>query len=216
MVNVLSVSEAGRNLDNEGSFAVERHPGDPGHWFCCVADGQGGRTGGAEAAQLACRAAIAAAIREPPRKLSIPSVWAELPCSVDQAVCRDPQAGLTTLVGFSIAQGRLAGASCGDSAVLLVAQGGRPWQLTAGQPKNPPVGSGAAPLRPFEAELVVPWSVMAISDGVWRYNRWEGVEEAMSAAHGQQLVERLQQQARLRGNGQFPDDFTLVLFEELA
>jgi PPM family protein phosphatase len=215
MVNVVSFSEAGGHLVNEDAFAVERHPADPEYWLCCLADGQGGRAGGARAAQLSCQTALAATLREPPRRLAIPSAWYELLRIADEAVRDDSEAGYATLMGFCISEGHLAGASCGDSAVLVATAGQLLCEVTADQAKNPPVGSGGAPFHPFAAALVVPWKVLAMTDGVWKYAGWEYVKEAVTETHGQQLVERLQQGARLRGSGQFPDDFTVVLFEKV-
>ncbi len=214
MVNVVTFSEAGGHAVNEDAFVVERHPGDPECWVCCLGDGQGGRAGGSQASQVACRTAIDAALRESPGRLASPLVWAELLHGADKAVCEAPEAGFTTLVGFCITKGYLAGASCGDSAVLVATNGQRPRVVTAGQSKNPPVGSGEAPFWPFGLALVVPWAVVAMSDGVWKYAGWDRVEEAVAAGHGQQIVERLQEAARLRGGGQFSDDFTVVVFDE--
>jgi serine/threonine protein phosphatase PrpC len=47
MVSVITFSEAGGHPVNEDAFAVERHPADSECWLCFVADGQGGRAGGA-------------------------------------------------------------------------------------------------------------------------------------------------------------------------
>ena len=215
MVNVVTFSEAGGHIVNEDAFAVERHPGDPDCWLCCLGDGQGGRAGGAQASQLACRAAMDAALQESPRRLASPLAWAELLHGADEAVRDAREAGFTTLLGFCITKGYLAGASCGDSAVLVATSGQRPSVVTAGQAKNPPVGSGTAPFWPFGLALVVPWVVVAMSDGVWKYAGWDRVEEAVSAGHGQQIVERLQEGARLQGSGQFQDDFTVVVFDEV-
>jgi hypothetical protein len=94
--------------------------------------------------------------------------------------------------------------------------GQRPRAVTARQSKNPLVGSGAAPFWPFGLALVVPWVVVAMSDGVWKYAGWDRIEKAVSAARGQQIVDRLQEEARLGGSGQFPDDFTVVVFDEVG
>ena len=169
----------------------------------------------AQASQLACRAAMDAALQESPRRLASPLAWAELLHGADEAVRDAREAGFTTLLGFCITKGYLAGASCGDSAVLVATSGQRPSVVTAGQAKNPPVGSGTAPFWPFGLALVVPWVVVAMSDGVWKYAGWDRVEEAVSAGHGQQIVERLQEGARLQGSGQFQDDFTVVVFDEV-
>jgi len=61
--------------------------------------------------------------------------------------------------------------------------------------------------------LEVPWVVMAMSDGVWKYAGWDRVEKAVSAGRGQQIIDHLQEAARLQGTREFQDDFTVVLFE---
>jgi PPM family protein phosphatase len=213
MVSVITITEAGGHPANEDAFVVERHPADPDCWLCFVADGQGGRAGGARAAQLACRTALEAALGTPRWKLAAPCTWAAMLRGADETVCADSEAGFATLVGFCVSESSLAGASCGDSAVLAFLAGERPRELTAGQQKDPPVGSGAARFVPFGAALVGPWAVLAMSDGVWKYAGWDRIAEAVSAERGQRLVERLQGFARLPGSGQFPDDFTIVLFD---
>ena len=216
MVTVLSFSEPGGHPANEDAFVVERHPADPECWLCFLADGQGGRAGGARAAQLACRSAAEAALAEPCWKLAAPSAWAALLRGADTVVSADHDAGLTTLLGFCIAYGRLAGGSCGDSAVLVSSSGERPREITAGQPKNPPVGSGEARFAPFAALLTAPWAVLAMSDGVWKYAGWERLAAGVLTERGERLIARIEESARLRGSGRFVDDFTVVLFEETA
>lgn len=122
-------------------------------------------------------------------------------------------AGFTTFVGFAVVNGRLVGASSGDSAVMLVT-GGEARELTAGQRKNPPVGSGVATFVPFEARLTEPWKVLAMSDGVWKYAGWEKVVGAAKTMSREALVGALKDAARLPGSGRFPDDFTVVVLEE--
>jgi PPM family protein phosphatase len=212
MVSVLSFSEVGGHRVNEDAFAVRPHPAGPDCWLCLLADGQGGRAGGARAAQLACETALARALKCPPQCLADGAVWASVLGQADAAVSADAEAGYTTLVGLCVVPGAVAGASCGDSAALLVC-GGRARQLTAAQAKNPPVGSGAAPFVPFEARLAGPWAVLAMSDGAWKYAGWGAITQAASTLRGQALLEALQARARLPGSGQFPDDFTLVVFE---
>src|SRR5436190_13407342 len=98
MVSVLSFSEAGGHPANEDAFVVERHPADQECWVCFLADGQGGRAGGARAAQVACRAGVAAALRQPRGRLTDPAARVELLRRADGAVAADVEAGLTTLV----------------------------------------------------------------------------------------------------------------------
>lgn len=53
-MTVFSHSEPGGHLVNEDSFVVQQHQDDPSCWICTLADGQGGRAGGARASRLAC------------------------------------------------------------------------------------------------------------------------------------------------------------------
>ena len=213
MIRVTSFSEAGGHAVCEDAFEVHRHPSDPDGWLGFLADGQGGQAGGAEAARTACRVAAEAALRLSPHQLSDSRMWTTLLQQADAAVSTDREAGFTTLIGLSILGDVLHGASCGDSAVLVVSEGGSPRQATADQVKNLPVGSGVARFVPFTASLVRRWSVLAMSDGVWKYAGWERIFEAVASHRGEPLIAALQAAARLRRTGQFPDDFTVVLFE---
>jgi serine/threonine protein phosphatase PrpC len=215
MVSVFSFSEVGGHRLNEDAFQVQPHPRAAECWLCFVADGQGGQAGGGPAARLTCSVALEAASACRPEALIEPFVWPELLRQTDLAVEKDPAAGYTTLIGLCAFAGRIAGGSSGDSAALLMT-GRKAIELTAGQHKNPPVGSGAAVVVPFAARVERPWSVLAMSDGVWKYVGWQRVVEVASHERGQGMLEALQQLARLPGSGQFPDDFTVVLLEESA
>ena len=151
-----------------------------------------------------------------PRLLTKPSSWVDILQEADRAVFREPDAGFTTLLGFCIIGGSLVGASSGDSAVLILSGDGSALDLTRGQFKNPPVGSGVARFVPFSARLIRPWSVLAMSDGVWKYVGWERLRRAAESSSGNVLSETLQAFARLPRSGQFPDDFTLVAFNDAA
>ena len=213
MVSVHSFSEPGGHPRNEDAFRVQTHPLDPDCWLCFVADGQGGQPGGGPAAQLACETALAAAIGCRPIRLAQPSNWTDILRQADMAVAADAAAGFTTLVGLCIYRDYVVGASTGDSAALVVS-GGKHHELTAGQHKNPPVGSGAAVAVPFAAALNEPWRVLVMSDGVWKYVGWDRVIEIASQARGPDVIAELQQSARLPGSGRFQDDFTLVVLDD--
>ncbi len=212
VIRVTTFTESGGHPANEDAFLVGPHPADAGSWLCALADGQGGRAGGGEAARLACRTTLAEAGRLQPGQLSRGPIWASLLRQADRAVEADPGAGFTTLAGFCVRDGVLVGASSGDSAVLAAA-GGQAREATAGQRKNPPVGSGAAEFVPFEVPLAEPWAVLAVSDGVWKYAGWEKVVLAATTLSGEPLVDALKAAARLPGSGRFPDDFTVVVLE---
>jgi serine/threonine protein phosphatase PrpC len=214
MVTVTTFTEAGGHPVNEDAFLTLTHPTDHTCQLCFLADGQGGRSGGAEASKLACSVSASAASRLSPAKLSRPSSWQGILEEADQAVAKDPQAGFTTLIGFCIHAGYLTGASNGDSAVLVIT-GGKAVEITMSQAKNPPIGSGDARVVPFSMQMVEPWKVVAMSDGVWKYVGWERVVRTATEESGEQLVEALCRAARMLGSGGFQDDFTIVSFDSL-
>jgi hypothetical protein len=213
MLNVTPFTAAGGQRPNQDAHVVQPHPDAPEVWLCALADGQGGQSGAAEAAQLACTTVLAGLCAIPPKRLAMPSVWCEVLRAADRAVEADAVAGYTTLLGFALIGDALIGASSGDSAVLVIPPAGRAIEATASQRKNPPIGSGGADIVPFALRLTLPWSVLAMSDGVWKYAGWEPITEAARTRHGLDLVARLLEAARLPGSGLLPDDFTLVLFE---
>jgi PPM family protein phosphatase len=215
MVSVESFSEAGGHPQNEDAFAFRQHPLDPNLWLCFVADGQGGRSGGGAAARLACQAALDTAVGQPPDRLDKVTAWTGILRSADQAVEADAAAGFTTLVGFAIIRDRVVGASSGDSAALLVTTR-QVVELTAGQRKNPPVGSGMAAAAPFTAALHSDWRLLAMTDGVWKYVGWDRLVAAARRDGGAALVTELQPMARLPIGGGFQDDFTVVVLEDRA
>ena len=213
MINVLSFSEVGGHRLNEDAFVVQEHPSEPGLWLCFVADGQGGQAGGGLAARLACQVALEAVLKCPPESLSKPRTWSSIFQMADEAVRTEPAAGFTTLVGLCVSQDWLVGAANGDSAAVLLC-GGQVTELTHGQHKNPPIGSGGILPVPFSVSMSVPWRLLVMSDGVWKYASWERVFASPGQMSGAELLVELQQAARLPRTGQFQDDFTVVLLEE--
>lgn len=216
MIRVSSYTEVGGHAKNEDAFAVRPHPADPNSYLGVVADGQGGRTGGAVASQVASEVFLKVASGYSPRKLAFPVTWAAILRAVDEAVRDDPEAGFTTLVALCVAGGFIAGASCGDSAAVLFNADRPGVALTAGQDKNPPVGSGGAALVPFTARLVAPWTLLVMSDSVWKYAGWENVLASTPTASGEDIINRLLEHARLPGNGGLQDDFTLIVLQQNA
>jgi hypothetical protein len=204
MIRTFSFSEAGGHPENEDAFVVRQLSGEPEELLVCVADGQGGRAGGAKAARLACDT-----VANFPELRALTRAFIR----ADAAVTADPDAGLTTLAGFILSGDTLRGVSSGDSAVLAVSGLIDVKELTAQQFKNPPVGSGEAVFVPFEVELVRPWKVLAMTDGVWKYAGWSRIDDLATTLSGEKLLAALQAAARLPRTGQFQDDFTVVLVE---
>lgn len=211
MIRVATHTEAGGPAHNEDAFVIRPHPADPESYLCAVADGQGGQPGGGPAARRACDAFLAVASQATLPELMLLRVWDDILAYVDRAVADDADAGFTTLVTFCIAGGHLVGASCGDSALVLVEAGQAPLVLTARQAKNPPVGSGAALFVPFAIKLRPPWTLLAMTDGVWKYAGWDAMPQAAADADAEGTIRELRQRAGLPGSGALQDDFTLVV-----
>ena len=211
MIRAYSFSAAGGHPVNEDAFVLRPLWHDPDCWLVCVADGQGGRAGGASAAQLACRT-----VSETMGN-SVSTPWNEIAALADVAVTANPAAGFTTLVALTVDESSgvqaVTGVSCGDSAALAVWGDGLMRVLTSRQFKNPPVGSGDATFVPFERELTRPWRVLVMSDGVWKYAGWDRVWASAARLSGEELLADLQVAARLKITGEFQDDFTIVLLE---
>ena len=213
MIQHLTFSEVGGHTINEDAFVVRPHPDNPECWIACLADGQGGRAGGARAAQLACETIATLTEQYSPTDLAkSPDLWQYLLNQTDATVCHDHTAGFTTLIGLGIHDDQLAGASCGDSAAVVLSTD-KIFDLTAHQHKNPPVGSGEADNIPFQQDLVSPWRLLLVSDGVWKYAGWDKMVKTLLRVSGALLLTELQEAARLRGVRAFPDDFTVVLLE---
>ena len=212
MVFILTYTEADGHRVNEDAFSAQPHPADPDCWLVFLADGQGGRAGGARAAQLACEMAAARASQYQPPDLYESSNWQTILSHADTAVAADQNAGFTTLIGLCLWSSRLAGASCGDSAAVVSSRETLD-SVTARQFKDPPVGSGEAIFIPFEMDLMRPWRVLVMSDGVWKYAGWTTINHSLLHLEGEEILNSIRDAACLKGTGQFPDDFTVVLLD---
>lgn len=175
-----------------------------------VADGQGGRAGGGSAARLACQTCRELSSAASFSSLLKPQTWSRLLTETDRVVAADPAAGFTTLAALALEADRLAGASSGDSAVVLLTAKKPGIVLTFRQKKNPPVGSGSACFVGFEGRLHPPWLLLAMSDGVWKYAGMQNVLTLSATTPAEQICQELLARARLPKTGGLQDDFTLV------
>lgn len=107
----------------------------------------------------------------------------------------------------------VVGASSGDSAAFLVVNAGH-YELTRGQTKNPPVGSGFAAFAPFTSPLGSRWRLFFMSDGVWDYRGLDDtVQQLDSDTPGSAVLNNLQASGRPADTGKFRDDFTVLLIQ---
>ena len=212
MIHVVSHSEAGGHARNEDAWVVQPLGDSCVGYLCALADGQGGRAGGARAAEVACRTAVEIGATYPTGKLQSSATWQKVLRAADNAVNDDADAGFATLIVFCVTPEFVSGASSGDSAAVVFGPQHYHVILTAKQHKDPPVGSGGAEPIPFFAPLKMPWTLLAMSDGVWKYAGWENILNLDPTRRVEEIVAALLARARLRGGG-LQDDFTLVAFQ---
>lgn len=127
----------------------------PGGLVVVVADGAGGMRGGAEAADLALKI-VAEAIDYAPTKFTDPSWLAELLVHADAIVQSDRAAGETTCVIVVVTNdGRIVGASAGDSGAMIIKPDGTIDDLTEGRHWKQRLGSRRAMPKEFERSALV-------------------------------------------------------------
>jgi len=102
MITADSLSEPGGHLINEDARLVRMAAVGAGSCICAVADGQGGRAGGREAAETAVRVAVEHASLLSGDQLSEPLAWPTILRQADMAVHNASEAGYTTLVGLAV------------------------------------------------------------------------------------------------------------------
>ncbi len=206
-------TEPGGHPTNEDAFEIAQHPSEPSCWIGALADGQGGQSGGGEAARLACRVVMETISAHRIASVAAAGTWIDVLRQADERVCADRIAGYTTLIGFAVAGGHVIGAANGDSALWVRCDDGRIVDLTEHQAKNPPIGSGFARPTPFAAKLPSSWAILAMSDGVWKAVGRGPVAELFLQWRGQALIDALLAEARLPWSGGLGDDFTAVVLQ---
>lgn len=213
MIAYFAHTEPGGHEENEDRFEVRAISAASSGYLSAVADGQGGQTGAALAAAIACQSCLDKAVSLPINQLLSLSAWSTILEDADKAVADAEDASYTTLIAFCLTETMLCGGSSGDSATLVRSAGHSPYILTKHQRKNPPVGSRGAVFVPFSWCLVPPWTVLAMTDGVWKYAGWDCILAASTLASGEDILRTLREKVALPRTGQLQDDFTLAVFQ---
>ncbi len=162
---------------------------------------------------MAAEESLRAASSFPAAALFEASPWYTVTGAADEVVCEDDAAGFCSLVSLCISAGQVCGASCGDSAALLLS-GGSAIELTEQQRKNPPVGSSAARPVAFSARLQPGWKLLIVSDGVWKEVGWEQMARIAARYEGHEAIDALRRVALASNGGRMQDDFSVVLLSE--
>ena len=128
MRKLFSFSEPKSGGKNEDAFQTGFYPNQSDAILISLADGQGGQSGGKEAAQLAVERAFSAALKYSPENLLEEKTWRNIFNQIDEAVYQDKNAGFTTFISLYARTEKIVGVSVGDSAAWIV------------RPRNPLVG----------------------------------------------------------------------------
>lgn len=207
-MTVRTHSEAGSKVQNEDFVLAERHPGDPSIMICALADGQGGRSHGAEAARAACEAVREAAANLPAQQLFMDRTWIRIIQEADRKAAAT--GGFTTLIALAVSDDFAAGASCGDSKAFFRLAGHTELaEWTVHQRKNPPVGSECADPEPFMCHAIGGSRLLIVSDGVWKFCGYEALKTAFEIPPDQ-VAEHLKSAVLSRAGSSLPDDFSLI------
>ena len=167
-----------------------------------VADGSGGMSGGAQAAERALQE-ISGAARQ--RKLNERASWLAMLAKADDAISRDPEQ--CAIVAAAIIGGRIFGASVGDCEAWLITENSIE-ELTASQVRKPLLGSREGVPVAFEAVLGDATLLLA-TDGLWKYARRDRIAVLARRPDLQVAVHRLAELPRLR-SGAWPDDIGVI------
>lgn len=172
-----------------------------------VADGAGGRTGGAEAATEFVELAKSRAA-----ELTGEEACVQLLRDADAAIARSRHGGETTGLVVVVTPRKTFGASVGDSAAWWVSPH-QAEELTAGQKRKPFLGTGVAAPVPFVHHFAL-GSIVLATDGLWKYTSLERVREQVigqtSDCAAQGLVRLV-----TYPSGALPDDVGVIVCHRL-
>lgn len=168
-----------------------------------LADGAGGISGGAEAAQT-----FVEIVRRAADQLRSPNGCILLLQRIDHELESLKDCGETTGVVVVVNAYNIFGASAGDSAAWVFSSD-RAEELTRNQHRKPLLGSGQAP-SPSGFSLPMKNGALVIaSDGLWKYASMEAIRSRVTTRDSENLALRLAQLARLP-SGTFQDDVAVI------
>jgi serine/threonine protein phosphatase PrpC len=173
------------------------------HLVLAVADGAGGRSGAAEAAEFVTRR-VKQTLQ--PANLS-PKGLSEFLKSIDQQMVAAGNVGETTCVIAALSGNGIVGASVGDSGAWCISASGVD-NLTGGQSRKPFLGAGGA--MPFGfARDSLNGTLLVASDGLLKYTSAEQIAAALAddlEKYAQNLVGLVRY-----SSGVLPDDISILL-----
>ena len=173
-----------------------------------VADGAGGMSGGAEAAQFL--------VEGVKKKIGSTSMNTdglnELLTLLDREMVAIGAFGETTGVVVVLSDRGIFGASVGDSGAFIFSKTGLE-NLTANQIRKPFLGSGRAIPIPFTRDLLN-GTLLVATDGLLKYTGLEKIAATILAADFDSAANKLVELVRYQ-SGALPDDISILLAREI-
>lgn len=173
-----------------------------------LADGAGGRSGGAEAAEFVIRQAKQTFYSS---DLS-PNGLSEFLKSIDRQMVSDGNFGETTCVLIVLSQNGIIGTSVGDSGAWCVSPSGVD-DLTSRQSRKPFLGTGGVNPIGFERESLN-GTLLIASDGLLKYTSSERIAAAALVADLECATQNLVGLVRY-ASGALPDDVSVLLARKM-
>ncbi len=173
-------------------------------WVIAIADGTGGMSGGAQAADFVI-AAVRGRTMQPGFDIASAAAWTGLLGEIDRDIAAAAQAGETTGIALAVTADLVVGASCGDSRACLI-DGPSTLELTRGQQRKPRLGSGRASPRGFVAAPA--GTLLVATDGLFDYVPLPAIRDIVVRA-GSKVADALIELVLARCR-QLPDDIVVV------
>lgn len=164
-----------------------------------VADGAGGLSGGAEAADMAI-----ATVAKRAEMLNSQTDCEQILRELDTAIYNDNIAGETTCVVAVVTLQQIVGASVGDSGAWIAGPE-RIDDLTENQVRKPFLGTGAAVVAGFSRAMLKGTLILA-SDGLLKYTSREAIAKTSRVFSPDRLIALVRYPS-----GALPDDVAVVL-----
>jgi serine/threonine protein phosphatase PrpC len=172
-----------------------------------LADGAGGRPGGAQAADLVV-GVVREALAGTPRCYD-PRFWCGVLRQADERILNDPEAGETTAVVLAVQGSTIVGASVGDSGAWVITKSGYD-DLSQRQQHKPFLGTGVTGPMPF-VRAAMEGTLLVASDGLFKYTGPEAICRVARATNLEMAAKELVDLVRLP-SGRLQDDVAVLLF----
>jgi PPM family protein phosphatase len=196
---VTSIGADSSRLNSEDRVEI-RDQGD--RVVIALADGAGGQSGGARAAEFA----VQSILRHVP--ILDPAAWVSCLAEIDRQLLEDGHGGETTAVAAVITADVVVGASVGDSGAWFIGAGGYE-NLTAHQQRKPLLGSGVAVPVLFQFG-VAEGTLLIATDGLLKYTSAETICEKVRWSTLENAPRILIDLVRLK-SGALQDDVAVAL-----